>query len=769
MAFSGYAQESLRLWYDKPAERWTEALPLGNGRLATMVFGGTDTERFQLNEETIWAGAPVNDINPLARQGLPGIQQMLFQGRNQEAYEQAREKLLGTPPQIRSYQTLGDLFIQWNKGKQKPGSYSRSLSLDSAVHTTCYTEGPAHVTGRSFVSAPANMIVIRYDARGGPLHASISLKRARDVDITVTNNRIQMLGQIRDSADEKLKGPAGDHLRFAGLAEVRSGGGAQRASDGGIVVSGATWLEVRFTAYSDYHHESLGFDRTVDPAERCRTMLDNRAKQSFQTLLNQHLEEYRPRFSRLQINLGGSGGEHFPTNERLERLRQGSYDPDLYALYVQYGRYLLLSSSRFPGRLPANLQGKWNEHFDAPWQSDYHTNINLQMNYWPAGLANVGETMLPLAAFMNAMTKPGQRCAREMYGARGWAMHHATDIYGRTAINTDPIWGTSPLAGAWMALSLFDHYDFTRDTGYLRQYAYPLLKASAEFILSFLVRSPEGYLVTAPSMSPENGFYLRGDTGRRHVITYGPAMDNQIIRQVFQSIRSVQSIMREDPAFIRSLEAAEVQLAPTRINRYGGIQEWIEDYEEEEPGHRHISHLFGLFPGSTFNQDSAWIKAAKTTIERRLRSGGGHTGWSRAWILNFYARLRMGDTALYHAEQLLGKSTLPNLFDAHPPFQIDGNFGGAAGILEMLVQSHIPGTVDLLPALPQSWRTGSVRGLRARGGLVLDLEWEDGMLTKATAHATGQAIQTTLQYRGILKKINLGKGGQVTWVPGKPA
>jgi alpha-L-fucosidase 2 len=318
-----------------------------------------------------------------------------------------------------------------------------------------------------------------------------------------------------------------------------------------------------------------------------------------------------------------------------------------------------------------------------------------------------------------------------------------------------------------MALSLFDHYDFTRDSAYLRQYAYPLLKSSAEFILSFLVKSPEGFLVTAPSMSPENGFYLKGDSTVRHVITYGPAIDDQIIRQVFQSIRSVQFVIKENPAFIRELDAAEVQLAPARINRLGGIQEWIEDYEEQEPGHRHISHLFGLYPGNTFFKDSTLVHAAGATIERRLRYGGGHTGWSRAWIVNFYARLCMGDTAFFHAEQLLKKSTLPNLFDSHPPFQIDGNFGGAAGILEMLVQSHLPGTIDLLPALPKAWRTGRVKGLRARGGLVLDLDWKDGALVKAMAYAGEQPVQVTLRYKGNAKKINLGKGSKLSWIPGK--
>jgi alpha-L-fucosidase 2 len=341
-------------------------------------------------------------------------------------------------------------------------------------------------------------------------------------------------------------------------------------------------------------------------------------------------------------------------------------------------------------------------------------------------------------------------------------MHHATDIYGRTSINADPMWGTSPLAGAWMALTLYDHYDFTRDTAFLSRYAYPLMKESTDFILDFLVRSPEGYLVTAPSMSPENGFYLPGDTVTRHIVTYAPAIDVQIIRELFGAMRRVSGTTRTSKAYLDTLDLVERQLPPTTINRFGGIQEWIRDYQEEEPGHRHLSQLFGLYPGTTLTADPALLAASRATIERRLQYGGGHTGWSRAWMICFFARLKDGNTAEFHVDQLLKKSTLPNLFDDHPPFQIDGNFGGTAGILEMLLQSH-DSTVQILPALPSAWKKGYLRGVRARGGLVLDIEWSDGQLRKVVAKAPDVAVSTTLAWGFEKKQVRIEKGKSTIW------
>ena len=658
-------------------------------------------------------------------------------------------------------------MIHWADTSGEYQSYVRNLSLDSAVHTVRYRRNGRIISGSAFISAPADLLVVRYE--GPALQARIRLERQQDAVTSVTGNLMVMTGQIVDKGQPELKGPAGSHLRFAAIADVRTDGGSIRDSAGYLLVKGARALEIRLTAATDYRHESLSFDRSRDPVAVSNGILTAAAARDARQLMREHLAEYMPRFARFDLRIGEAAASMIPTDQRLQRVRDGAADPGLVALYVQYGRYLLLASSRSPGRLPANLQGKWNPYMEAPWQSDYHTNINLQMNYWAAGPGNTPEAALPLGRFMQAMLDPGMRCARDMYGTRGWAMHHVTDIYGRVGINADPMWGTSPLAGAWMALSLYDQYDFSRDSSFLRRFAYPLMKGSADFILGFLVPGPEAYLVTAPSMSPENGFYLNGDTTYRHVVTYAPAMDIQIIRELFRAMRKVAVVMGTPAAYLDSLASVEARLPPTRINRFGGIQEWIEDYAEQEPGHRHMSQLFGLYPGTTFTGDTALVRAARNTIERRLAFGGGHTGWSRAWMINFFARLKDGNTAAFHVEQLLRKSTLSNLFDDHPPFQIDGNFGGTAGVLEMLVQSH-DAAVNLLPALPDAWPDGSLKGVRARGGLVLDLSWSGGRLRTVKAHAPDVPVHTILRYQDHAKSIDLPAGKSVSWtVPATPS
>jgi alpha-L-fucosidase 2 len=615
----------------------------------------------------------------------------------------------------------------------------------------------------SFFSAPADMMVMRIKTTGGKINIRVSLEREKDVTLTVKNNRILMKGQIEDKGEVLKKGPQGLHLKFAAVAEVETDGGTEVIQDKAIDVLDASEVIIRFSASTDYDHKNLDFDRKIDPLQKSMAIIDRGNNKKYQVLLQEHLKEYQPLFNKCSLELSGENKSQMPTDQRLQQVKSGIKDPSLMALYFQYGRYLLLSSSRYPAKLPANLQGKWNPYFDAPWQSDYHTNINLQMNYWPSDVANVGETVEPLGRFMQAMLVPGRNAAEKMYGAKGWMMHHVTDIYGRIALNADPQWGTSPLAGAWMALSLYDHYDFTRDEKYLKEVAFPLMKGSADFISSFLIKDKNGYLVTAPSMSPENGFYLPGDSSFRSVVTYGPAIDVQIIIELFDAIKAVAVPMKLTPDYLTGLEQIKKQLPPIRINRNGGIQEWIKDYPEQEPGHRHMSQLFGLYPGTSLTRDTAYLVAARKTIENRLKYGGGHTGWSRAWMINFFARLRDGNTAYYHLEQLLIKSTLSNLFDDHPPFQIDGNFGGTAGIAEMLIQSH-NGQLVLLPALPDAWKSGKVNGLKARGGLTVDMEWDNGKLIKATIYSTiDQPVQ--INYKTDVQTIVIKKGQSLPFVP----
>ncbi len=740
------AQENPVLWYNQPAKQWTEALPIGNGRMAAMVFGKTGIDQFQLNEETIWAGTRVDDINPGAKANLGKIRQLLFEEKNQEAYELTKKHLLGTPPEIRSYQTLGDLYIDWLDSAEKVTAYRRSLDLSKAIHFTDFSRDKKSYSTESFISAPADLMIIRITGRNTKLNFNLRLTRERDAVITAKGKRLLMNGRIKDENEPLKFGPVGDHMRFAAIADIKNSDGTVTVVDNHLEIRNAAEILILLTAASDYNLANLDSDPLIEPMQICEKLISKNMATSFSDLKAAHLREYQPLFNTAFFELKGESHPEIPTDQRLAAFNTGKKDAGLVPLYFQFGRYLLLSSSRFPAKLPANLQGKWNPHFNAPWQSDYHTNINLQMNYWPADVTNVSTTTQPLADFMNAMLEPGKLCAEKMYGASGWAMHHTTDIYGRTAINTDPIWATSPLAGTWMALSIYDHYDFTRDRNYLRDYAFPIMKASADFILDFLVPDPSGQLVTAPSMSPENGFFLPGDSTYRNVVTYGPAIDIQIIRELFQALKTTAAETGLSAEYLARLKATEQKLPPTKINRYGGIQEWIKDYDEQEPGHRHMSQLFGLYPGTSLTKDSSFMKAARVTIEHRLKSGGGHTGWSRAWMINFYARLKDGETAYYHLTQLLNKSTLTNLFDNHPPFQIDGNFGGTAGIAEMLIQSH-NGKIELLPALPAEWQSGKISGLKARGGYTLELVWDKGRLISGKIFSTtGEPVN--IVYKG---------------------
>jgi alpha-L-fucosidase 2 len=756
-------QISYRLWYQQPAKEWVEALPVGNGRLGAMIFGDYQTERIQLNEESLWAGSQINNNNPAALKNLDQLRELIMTDKINDAVKLAEESLLGTPPRIRSYQTLGDLYLDF--GEREVSNYTRELNLNEGICKTSYTSEGVRYTEEVLISAPDNLLVLSLSAsEEGQLNLRLRLGREKDAKTeAVGENTLIMKGQILDE-DDPLQGPGGAHMRFGARLKAVNEGGRIMSDGNELVVENADRLVLLLTAVTDYRLEKLNFDSAIDPAATCENILKQVEKKSYKTLKASHLDEYQSFFNRVSIDLGGTGTDSIPTDKRLMAVKEGGDDPALIALYFQYGRYLLMGSSRYPGKLPANLQGIWCKDFKAPWNSDYHTNINLQMNYWPTQVCNLSEMADLLTNFIIQLQKPGSVTAREMYGAKGWTLHHLTDVFGRTGIMDGAQWGTFPMGGPWMTFPLYQHYAFTGDTAYLKEKAYPVLKSSARFVLDFLVKDEQGQWVTAPSNSPENSYFLPG-TDQAFRLTYGATMDVQIITELFNNCIESAETLGVDDAFSDSLKAVLAELPAVKVSKSaGGIQEWIKDYREAEPGHRHMSHLLGLYPGTQINSSTPeLLEAAKTTISRRLESGGGHTGWSRAWVINFYARLGDGENAGHHLTELLRKSTLPNLFDNHPPFQIDGNFGGAAGVAEMLLQSH-NGYIEFLPALPSAWKQGSIRGLKARGNFEIDIEWADGQLVKAVVRAINGG-NTTLRYGDISLDIALTKNETTVFKP----
>lgn len=747
----------LILWYDAPASEWNEALPVGNGRLGAMIFGDPQLERIQVNEESLWGGKNVNDNNPGALENLPEIRRLILNGDIIEAKEMAEEHLLATAWQHNSHRTLGDIFIDF-RNNDEPHNYHRDLDIRKGVATVAYrTAHGDSIYYELFSSAPDNVIVahITTSAEQGFDNTEISLTRVEHATVTAENGGLTMRGQIIDE-DHPNRVPGGAHMKFASRLMVSEFEGSVTEKDTSIVLSGGNSATLLFSAATDYDLATMDFDRSIDPLAESLDLLNAASAKNYQDLKRAHIDDHKPMMDRVVLDLGGHDRNDIPTDLRLELVREGHDDPALQALYFQFGRYLLMGSSRAPGVLPANLQGIWNEHIWAPWGADYHVNINLQMNYWPANVTNLDETVPPLIDFMNAITVPGAVTAREMYGANGWTMHHTTDVFGKTAVMDGVYWGMFPLGGSWMMFPLFRHYEFTQDTTYFVEHIYPTMRGNAEFILDFLVEDHEGRLVTVPSYSSENSYILPG-TDQEFKITYGPTMDIQIIHELFGYIQSVANITGEDEEFLQRLDDTLQRLPEVRIGENGTIMEWIEDYEEYEPGHRHISHLLGLHPGTQITQDTPELfEAARKTIERRMEHGGGHTGWSMAWIINFYSRLLDGDAAHDHLVKLLQQSTLPNLFDTHPPFQIDGNFGGTAGIAEMLLQSHL-GYIQLLPALPSAWPDGNISGLKARGNFEIDMAWQDGRLLEAVV-TSNKGLPLILDYQGTRIKLDTEPG-----------
>lgn len=752
----GFAQNSTNvLWYKQPAKAWIEALPLGNGRLGAMVYGNPVNEIIQINEESIWAGSKINNNNPNALKHMDELRKALFANEYEKAKIIAEDNFVGTPPEVRSYQPFGELLINY-KWNSAPADYRRQLDLETGIATTDFQVDGKKYTQKVWISAPDNLIVVQIQSEnGGLINSTFQLKRERDITIKVLpTGIIKVTGQIIDAENPK-KGPGGSHMKFSGELRLKAENGTITTTATSLVVSNAKSISVVFTAATDYNIDKLDFDRSVNPENSCKTMLDKVAGYTPKILEQRHLVEYQPIFDRVKLNLGADSFSNLPTDVRLDQVRNGGADNGLMALYFQYGRYLLMGSSRKPGVLPANLQGIWSHEMEAPWNADFHTNINLQMNYWLAENCNLSEMSEPLSNFMTQLMVPGTATAKEMYGTKGWTIHHLTDPFGRTGV-ADGVWGITPMNGPWMTFPVYEHFLFTRDTAFLRKTAYPLLKGSAEYILGFLTKSPEGYLVTNPSHSPENTF-IDPANSKRSMLTYASTADIGIITELFKYCTEAASILHTDKDFIKKLQETQKQFPPVTINSKGCIQEWIRDFDETEPGHRHMSHLLGLYPLSQFTPENPELfKAAAASIERRLSQGGGHTGWSRAWIINFYARLQNGEKAYDNVLKILAKSTEYNLFDTHPPFQIDGNFGGSAGIAEMLLQSH-NGIIRLLPALPNAWANGEVKGLCARGGFVVNMKWEHGKITLATVYSKNGG-ERELVYNSKRQKIIVRPG-----------
>jgi alpha-L-fucosidase 2 len=548
----------LRLWYKQPAAKWEEALPIGNGRIGAMVYGNPTHERLQLNEESLWAGSKINNNNPKAFKALPELQKELFGSQYKNALKLAEECFLGTPPNIRSYQPLGDLYIDFD-WKTNPENYTRELNLRTGIASTRFTVDGKHFIEEVFVSAPDNKLVIHIiSTDGGLIKASFKLSRERDAIVkTVNNNTIHLTGQIVDADDVKT-GPGGKHMRFAGELRIFTSDGKTTAKNDILSVNNTKEVLASLTASTDYSIKFLDCDTTKDPDSECKSILDSSDKKNISELKQRHLKEYQNLFNRMSLSFGEDSLALKSTDERLDAVRSGGVDNGLISLYFQFGRYLLMSSSRSPGVLPTNLQGIWNKDMNAPWNSDFHTNINLQMNYWPAEVCNLTETTIPLTSFLEKLTVPGAVTAKEMYGTSGWTIHHLTDPFGRTGV-ADGVWGITPMDGPWMTFPVYEHYLFTKDTSFLRNEAYPLMKGSAEFVLGFLVESPEGYLVTNPSHSPENNFKEKGEIS---ALTYAATTDIEIVTALFNNCIEASQILGTDKKFADRLKAAIKNLPP---------------------------------------------------------------------------------------------------------------------------------------------------------------------------------------------------------------
>ena len=747
------------LWYDKPAARWTEALPVGNGRLSAMVFGGASQERLQLNEGTLWAGGPYDPVNPEAKEALPQVRQLVNEAKYREAARLISAKVMAKPLGQMPYQTVGDLLLAF-PGATNIEQYRRELDLDTAITSVTFTSDGVRHTREVFASAPDNVIVVRLTAdKRDALSFTASMRTPMKAAVETDGNDTLVMRGTGGSS-----GGISGQLTYQARVKIIPDGATIAAEAGKITVTNANEVTLLITAATSYKKFD---DVSGDPESIVKQQLAAAGTKTWTKLRADHVANHQALFRRVTLDLGQSEAMRLPTDERIRRFGDGN-DPQLAALYYQFGRYLLVSCSR-PGGQPATLQGLWNESLNPPWQSKYTININTEMNYWPAESGNLAECVEPLVAMVEDLTVTGARTAQKMYGARGWVVHHNTDLWRASAPIDGPNWGMWPSGGAWLSLHLWDRYEFSGDKAFLKR-IYPVLKGACEFFLDTLQEEPKHkWLVTNPSISPENGHPFGA------AVCAGPAMDQQILRDLIANTIKAAETLGVDSDFRTQLAATRARLAPDQIGGVGQLQEWLEDWDMKagERQHRHVSHLYGLYPGRGIHRrDTPELAAAvKKSLELR---GDKATGWATAWRLCLWTHLGDGDHAFQILRHLLSPGlTYPNMFDAHPPFQIDGNFGGAAGIAEMLMQSRL-GTVataqnptvkpeiEILPALPKAWPTGSVKGLRARSGFEVDVTWKDGKLVETTVRAL-QGGSAQLRCGAATKDITLAKGEVFRW------
>ncbi len=750
-----YADTKNSLWYTDPASEWKQALPVGNGRLGAMVFGDPRQERIQLNEDSMWAGGSTWEDARGTPEDLQRIRQLLKQGETRKVDSLMVEKF-SYKTIVRSHQTMGDLYIDFkNIGQIR--NYRRSLSLDGALVSARYTYNGHQYSQKVFASNPDDVVVIQLatSAPGG-MSFDLRLDRPKDHDkqtVVVTNpseTEISMNGMVTQWGGKKSSEVfAIDHgVKFETRLEVKLESGSILANNGTLEVKNTKKATLYLVANTSFYH---GEKYTGNNLATLSKVTDR----SFDVLFNAHTKDYKRLYNRVGFSLEGTALDSLPTDVRLQRRKDGLDDPDLAAKLFQYGRYLLISSSR-QGTNPANLQGIWNEHIQAPWNADYHLNINLQMNYWPAEVTNLSELHYPFFDYLDRVLDRGKNTAKRQYGIdRGTVAHHASDLWGPSFMRAEQAyWGSWIHGGGWCAQHFWEHYMFTGDRSFLRKRAYPVLKGIAEFYLDWLVWDDKSNTwVSAPETSPENSYF--NSKGEPAAVSFGSAMGHQIIGEVFDNFLEASRVLNIKNDLTQEVANKRRKLHPgILIGEDGRILEWNEPYGEPEKGHRHMSHLYALYPGDEIVEDRAKaFAAAQKTIDYRLEHGGAGTGWSRAWIINMNARLLDGESAQRNIDKLFEISTAENLFNEHPPFQIDGNFGYTAGVAELLLQSH-EGFLRILPALPTKWKSGKISGLKARGNIEVDIEWEDGALENLRLKSIeGKTMK--VKYDGIYTQVTL--------------